>query len=696
MIRKYGTLLPAYLDGRNIRKHANIIEQEDNLLENNMNLLRDWNNIERPILIERVSNELYMADMTVHVNVNECIRKIIITAKSTQTAHITFPEANENNTLIKEYPLEEIKISETFTLTVEDSETPLVMPEITVTVETHDGHTYNKGYPENDITQTDIYDHDEFLDKIGALYGIPRRVYCDWTGDEGTIEELLPQTVPTCFAKYDNEENIIAGTEDDWYYQQRLYYFIQHYRSMDLAQLYLYLIYNIELQISHEYEEYEIQQGNYLYILDKNTRFAVNIDEPPLGQELSADPYLARFIPVTREAYVLKDQTLYKIKKCIMYSSGWNFVVVTDMYDNPISDMTFDTRTTLHGTVTTNTNGEILICGDTLTPDYENVIWIYPLDISYVPQTRDYSYQAAEELVITDIVVIDRGTPLRMTARYNYCDVGCDSILRNLWCPRERQYFVSIPTPIGNVMNSEGIIFYVDETEEYKCPFKINEQMVTRLYVTPDSVCALNDLTILRTWNFTDDFTLGVYAEENNFHFQGFPHVYLSGDVPVIPVTITEYGLGTDNPWTADNTQYAILPSDKPGYLATNYTKQSTGTIINIPLVGDFEIELKCNVNMNQGTGYFALYDGQSNVLEVNMNNTLNGSSINTVFPNPSAYVDTETFTLSRSGTTYTYKHGNETRTLTINNTNPLYLKMRKTGNGDMFISTMSVTGGGQ
>lgn len=178
----------------------------------------------------------------------------------------------------------------------------------------------------------------------------------------------------------------------------------------------------------------------------------------------------------------------------------------------------------------------------------------------------------------------------------------------------------------------------------------------------------------------------------------GYTLTYSDYEVTINPRASVEYGLGTDNPWTADNTLNPVWHSGLQGALATNYTKQSTGTTVNLPLTGDFEITFKLNVTGNVGTGWFALYDGQTNVVEVNMNNTLNGSTINTVFPNPDTgyNMNTETYTLKREGTTYTYKHGNETRTLTINNTNPLYLKMRKTGNADMFITTMSVTGGGQ
>ena len=193
MIRKYSNLLPAYLDGTNIRKHANVIEREDELIENNMNLLREWNNIERPVLIERVSTEVGVADMTVHVNVNECIKRITVTVSSTETAVIDFPDADEDNTLVCEYALEDVVTTAEFSIHVEDAETPLLLPNVTVVVETYTGHTYKKGYPENDITQSDMYDHDEFLDKIGAFYGIPRRVYRDWTGDEGLMLKLKLQ-----------------------------------------------------------------------------------------------------------------------------------------------------------------------------------------------------------------------------------------------------------------------------------------------------------------------------------------------------------------------------------------------------------------------------------------------------------------------------------------------------------------------
>ena len=667
---KYSDFLPNYLDGDNIRNHAGNIEKQDKIIADKNRRLQNWNKLSPPLLIERVcveDGDNIHITYCLHVSVDEFIEHIEIDNELL----VSFPYSDA----VMEYEdiiLDEIVTSESFCNN----------PVLRVDVYTYADNVYSKGYPENDVHDETVFDHDENLDRVGALFGLERRTYNSYNSVDGA------DSIPAFFGKEDIEGVVQSCTEDDYYYLQRLLYLISHYQTMDLCKLYIYLIYNVDLEISHEYEKYEIQQGNFLYILDKNTRFAVNIDEPPLGQELSADPYLGKFIPVSREAYVLKTQTLYKIKKCIIYSSGWDFVVVTDMYDNPISDMTFDTRNTLHGTVTTNTNGEILICLDTFTSDYENVIWIYPLDTSYVPQTRDYSHQAAEERVIRDIEVIDRGTPLRREVRYDYCDVGCDSILGNIWCPRERQYFVSIPTPIGNVTDSEGIIFYVDETEEYKCPFIINEQMVTRLYVTPDSVCALNDLTILRTWNFTDDFTLGVYAEENNFHFQGFPRAYLSGDVPVPPtppVTTTEYGLGTDNPWTSTLTN-AIINNG----IAWTYYQRTPALYSGIPLNGDFEITLLMGNDATGGSGSFGLSNiSGTEVLMANINNTVNNVSVNTIFP--TVNVD-ETITMKREGTTYTYKHGTETKTFTINNTETLYLKVNKTGNGSLYLKTMTVT----
>ena len=52
-MRKYSELLPEYLNGPNVQKHAEIIEQQDQILEDKLNLLRLWNKLERPILIQR-------------------------------------------------------------------------------------------------------------------------------------------------------------------------------------------------------------------------------------------------------------------------------------------------------------------------------------------------------------------------------------------------------------------------------------------------------------------------------------------------------------------------------------------------------------------------------------------------------------------------------------------------------------------
>lgn len=168
----------------------------------------------------------------------------------------------------------------------------------------------------------------------------------------------------------------------------------------------------------------------------------------------------------------------------------------------------------------------------------------------------------------------------------------------------------------------------------------------------------------------------------------GYANTYAEYEVTITPRASVEYGLGTDNPWTSTLTN-AIIDN---GRAWTNYTK-TPARYNGIPLSGDFEITLIIGIDATGGSGSFGLSNGSgTEVLMANLNNTVNNVSVNTIFP--TVNVD-ETITLKREGTTYTYQHGSEIKTFTINNTETLYLKVNKSGNGSLYLKTMTVTGGG-
>lgn len=76
-----------------------------------------------------------------------------------------------------------------------------------IEVETHDEYTLTKGFPENDETQGNIYDHDISLDNLGALNNIPRKKY-------SIVEPSLYFATEPPF----NDRE----SEDDYHYMKRM------------------------------------------------------------------------------------------------------------------------------------------------------------------------------------------------------------------------------------------------------------------------------------------------------------------------------------------------------------------------------------------------------------------------------------------------------------------------------------------
>lgn len=133
-----------------------------------------------------------------------------------------------------------------------------------IIVETYDEYIITKGFPENNISQGDIYDHDESLDEIGALHNIPRKEYV-------LVDEAkYPLTEPP----FNN-----CTTEDDYHYMNRIINYIMLIRTVPLPvaeiwkmygvlpemtnrQLYLLKMFDIFLH-DYFYDDTVDEQGNY-------------------------------------------------------------------------------------------------------------------------------------------------------------------------------------------------------------------------------------------------------------------------------------------------------------------------------------------------------------------------------------------------------------------------------------------------
>lgn len=92
-----------------------------------------------------------------------------------------------------------------------------------ISVKTFDEYECEKGFPENDTIQNNIYDHDISLDELGALNNIPRKKYITTTD----------------FAKTEPSYND-RTTEDDYHYMQRMlmYNLLIHQESLPVAEIF--------------------------------------------------------------------------------------------------------------------------------------------------------------------------------------------------------------------------------------------------------------------------------------------------------------------------------------------------------------------------------------------------------------------------------------------------------------------------
>ena len=272
--RKYGALRPQYLRGENIDRHCAIIEGQDDEIDRKLELIRDWALLERPILVERVASSNTEGSVTVHINTTHVIQKIVCTG---------------DYVFSREFEESELVTGDEFSFTYSGS----VMPSFTVRVVTFEGYEYLKSYPENDERMDNSSDHDEFLDIIGHLLGISRRIYKEYDfANDGA------RAYPPYFMKEDSEGVLRAGTEDDWYYYTRLKFFVENYGVMETSMLMNKLVYEQDIIDVYPSNTSHVDTGEtyyYSYLIDSVSDY-VNIDSVNQNRIASA------WLPVTRPA----------------------------------------------------------------------------------------------------------------------------------------------------------------------------------------------------------------------------------------------------------------------------------------------------------------------------------------------------------------------------------------------------------
>ena len=392
--RKYSEFLPAYLGGNNISRHSSVLEHTDNELYDRISLLGLWNVIRRPILIERVQEEPAIATFNVYVNMMNPIRSVQGTS--------TFATINE------EYDEEELVTSQSFTVT-DTSDTPVVNSGGTITVETYEGQVYVKGYPENDTVMNDNRDHDIFLDRIGALLGLPRRTYTEQrVGQDVT---LLKQLYPPFFTK--GRPLGTPYTEDDYYYYLRLTKFVEQRGTKPLPVLMAELLYewndvtysnmsNRNTSITEDIEEYIGQP--VLQITNNKERY-LNIDYTNMQS------ILEQYCSITRTILLSEQKTSY----ADIYSTGDMYPAHTDIHVDTVYEDNEGNEGALY-------NAPFRLIARNLSTDMESVVGEYrtddtgsvdvivaglpPTDVRITAQPIDeYEFKASTDLMSTDVSV---------------------------------------------------------------------------------------------------------------------------------------------------------------------------------------------------------------------------------------------------------------------------------------------------
>lgn len=103
-----------------------------------------------------------------------------------------------------------------------------------IELETYNELVLEKGFPENDTEEGNVYDHDYSLDEFGALHNIPRRTYIE-TPDYQNTEP-----------SYNNKL-----TEDDYHYMNRIINYLVMIRTAPLPIAEVYKLYGIRAQMQN-------------------------------------------------------------------------------------------------------------------------------------------------------------------------------------------------------------------------------------------------------------------------------------------------------------------------------------------------------------------------------------------------------------------------------------------------------------
>jgi len=211
---------PYFLDkdaGSNFHKSTSVLNENFRDLHNDIFKTHLGNRLQKRVLIWKEQEDEH--DYTIQFYVNLSLLKTVTCYKNDEVIYTeSYSYEDKVNTFIYSYEGTSLKL-------IPDDK-------FHISVETWDEYFLEKGFPENDTIQDNMYDHDSSLDEFGLLYDMPRKNYIY---KENTN---LSDTEPP----YNNRL-----TEDDYHYMNRLLFYIQNMNDTPLPVLEVWKLFGIPL-----------------------------------------------------------------------------------------------------------------------------------------------------------------------------------------------------------------------------------------------------------------------------------------------------------------------------------------------------------------------------------------------------------------------------------------------------------------
>ena len=265
-------MFPHFLDEdstSNFYKSQSVTNKQFQETYQSMLEVKDNFNLDKRCLVWRVQEAPHEYTMNFVANVDN-IKSVTLYKNDNLIYTETYTyEDNVNNFF---YSYESTTLNDIYELVSPDNEEEYnIIPasKYEIHVETYNEYKLLKGYPENDINQGNIYDHNPSLDKFGKLHNIPRKQYIIVDSSE------YPYTEPP----YNN-----AASEDDYHYMNRIINYVLQYHTTPLPVLEIWKLYGINAVMENR-EKYLLK----MFDIKKHPHY---IDETADGDQLFVDSWV--------------------------------------------------------------------------------------------------------------------------------------------------------------------------------------------------------------------------------------------------------------------------------------------------------------------------------------------------------------------------------------------------------------------